>query len=173
MNNEGHSTWIYTVTTRYNQRSPHLYATGHLRTHRNLMEYFRINVSIPCLLKPWPLASTWGQQPWHQLYELTTTRSVLEWLVLLSGKARVVPAVAQPLAAGTTSAVPDSSTNHDSTDRVSGQFLFYRDHHFIKSEENLRFRRLVPLFVPIGICVTMHGDGATSDVIIGTWRHNK
>ena len=35
-----------------------------------------------------------------------------------------------------------------SADCVSGQFLFYHDHYFIKSKENLRFRRLVPLFVP-------------------------
>ena len=30
--------------------------------------------------------------------------------------------------AGTTSAMPDSSTNHDNADRISGQFLFYHDH---------------------------------------------
>ena len=58
--------------------------------------------------------------------ELTTIRSALEWLVLLSSTARVVP----------TSAVPDSSTNHDSADRISGQFLFYHDHNFIKSKGN-------------------------------------
>ena len=73
----------------------------------------------------------------------------------------------------TTSAVPDSSTNHDSADRISGQFLFYHDHYFIKSKENLRFRRLVPLFVLIGVCVTTHDDGAAIDVTIGMWRHNQ
>ena len=30
--------------------------------------------------------------------------------------------------AGTTRAVPDSSTTHDNIDRISGQFLFYHDH---------------------------------------------
>ena len=55
--------------------------------------------------------------------------AALSWLVLLSGTALVVPAVARPLAAGTTSAVPDSSTNHDSADRINGQFLFYHDQH--------------------------------------------
>ena len=92
------------------------------------------------------------------------------------GTARVVPAVARPLAAapaGTTSAVPDCSTNHDSADRISGQFLFYHDHSFTKSKENLRFRRLVPLFVPIGVCVTTLDDGTASDVTIGMWRHNR
>ena len=68
--------------------------------------------------------------------------------------------------AGTTSAVPDCSTNHDSADRISGQFLFYHDHNFTKSNGNLRFQRLVPLFVPIGICVTTHDDGTASDVTI-------
>ena len=82
-------------------------------------------------------------------------RSALEWLALQSGIARVVPAVARPLVAGTASAVPDCSTNHDSADRISGQFLFYHDHNFTKSKGNLHFRRLVPLFVPIGVCVTM------------------
>ena len=86
------------------------------------------------------------------------------------------PAVARPLAAapaGTTSAVPDCSTNHDSADRISGQFLFYHDHNFTKSKGNLRFRRLVPLFVPIGVCVTTHDDGTASDVTIGLWRHSQ
>ena len=81
-------------------------------------------------------------------------------------KYRITPAVARPLAAspaGTTSAVPDCSTNHSSADRISGQFLFYHDHNFTKSKENLRFRRLVPLFVPIGVCVTTHDDGTASD----------
>ena len=76
--------------------------------------------------------------------------------------------------AGTTSAVPDCSTNHDSADRISGQFLFfYHDHYFTKSRGNLRFRRLVPLFVPIGVCVTTHDDRTASDVTIGLWRHNQ
>ena len=44
---------------------------------------------------------------------------------------------------------------------------------FTKSKGNLRFRRLVPLFVPIGVCVTTHGDGTASDVTIGMWRHNQ
>ena len=94
----------------------------------------------------------------------------------ISGKARVVPAVARPLAAapaGTTSAVPDGSTTHDSADRISGQFLFYHDHNFTKSKGNLRFQRHVPLFVPIGVCVTTHDDGTASDVTIGMWRHNQ
>ena len=101
---------------------------------------------------------------------MTTIRSALEWVVLPSGTARVVPAVARPLAAapaGTTSAVPDGSTTHDSADRISGQFLFYHDHNFTKSKGNLRFQRLVPLFVPIGVCVTTHDDGTASDVTIG------
>ena len=68
--------------------------------------------------------------------------------------------------AGTTSAVPDCNTKHDSADRISGQFLFYHDHNFTKSKGNLRFRRLVPLFVPIGVCVTTHDDGTASDVTI-------
>ena len=42
-----------------------------------------------------------------------------------------------------------------------------------KSKGNLRFRRLVPLFVPIGVCVTTHDDGTASDVTIGMWRHNQ
>ena len=109
-------------------------------------------------------------------------RSALSWLVQQSGTARVVPAVARPLAAapagrtrpaGTTSAVPDCSTDHDSADRRSGQFLFYHDHNFTKSKGNLRFRRLVPLFVPIGVCITTHCDGTASDVTIGMWRHNQ
>ena len=66
-------------------------------------------------------------------------RSALEWLVLQSGTARVVPAVARPLAAGTTSAVPDCSTNHDSADRISGQFLFYHDHNLQKVRETCVF----------------------------------
>ena len=75
--------------------------------------------------------------------------------------------------AGTTSAVPDCSTNHDSANRISGQFLFYHDHNFTKSKGNLRFRRLVPLFVPIGVCVTTHDDGTASEGTIGLWRHNQ
>ena len=74
---------------------------------------------------------------------------------------------------GTTSAVPDGSTTHDSADRISGQFLFYHDHNFTKSKGNLRFQRHVPLFVPIGVCVTTHDDGTASDVTIGMWRHNQ
>ena len=75
--------------------------------------------------------------------------------------------------AGTTSAVPDGSTTHSSADRISGQFLFYHDHNFTKSKGNLRFQRHVPLFVPIGVCVTTHDDGTASDVTIGMWRHNQ
>ena len=44
---------------------------------------------------------------------------------------------------------------------------------FTKSKGNLRFRRLVPLFVSIGVCVTTHDDGIASDVTIGMWRHNQ
>ena len=44
---------------------------------------------------------------------------------------------------------------------------------FTKSKGNLRFRCLVPLFVPIGVCVTTHDDGTASDVTIGMWRHNQ
>ena len=44
---------------------------------------------------------------------------------------------------------------------------------FTKSKGNLRFRRLVPLFVPIGVCVTTHDDGTASVVTIGMWRHNQ
>ena len=44
---------------------------------------------------------------------------------------------------------------------------------FTKSKGNLRSRRLVPLFVPIGVCVTTHDDGTASDVTIGMWRHNQ
>ena len=75
--------------------------------------------------------------------------------------------------AGTTSAVPDCSTNHNSADRISCQFLFYHDHNFTKSKGNLCFRRLVPLFVPIGVCVTTHDDGTASDVTIGLRCHNQ
>ena len=90
---------------------------------------------------------------------------------------RVVPAVAQPLAdarASTSSSVPDSSTKHDSIDCISGQFLFCQDHDFIKSEENLRFRHLVPRFVPNGVCATTHGHGTASmvyDVTINRPRY--
>ena len=41
--------------------------------------------------------------------------------------------------AGTTSAVPDCSTNHDSADRISGQFLFYHDHNLQKVRETCVF----------------------------------
>ena len=75
--------------------------------------------------------------------------------------------------AGTTSAVPDKSTNQSSADLISGQFLFYHDHNFSKSKENLRFLRLVPLFVPITVCVTTNDDGTAIDVTIGMWRHNQ
>ena len=97
------------------------------------------------------------------------------WMVLLSSTAPVVPAVARQLTAAPagTSAVPDSSTKHDSTERISDQFLFYHNHHFIKSKENLRFRHIVPLFVPIGVCVTTYDDGTASDVTVGLWRHNQ
>ena len=107
-----------------------------------------------------------------KIYKLTTIGSALSWLVLQSGTARVVPAVARPLAAapaGTTSAVPDCSTNHDSADRISGQFLFYHNQDFTKSKGNLRLRRLVPLFIRIGVCITTHDDGIDSDVTIGMW----
>ena len=73
----------------------------------------------------------------------------------------------RPLAAGTTSAVPDCSTNHDSADRISGQFLFYHDHNLQKVRETCVFD------VPIGVCVTTHDDGTASDVTIGMWRHNQ
>ena len=98
------------------------------------------------------------------------------WYCYPTQHARVMPAVAWPLAAalaGTTSAVLDSSTNHDSTDHISGQFLFYRDKHFIKSKDNFCVRRLLLLFVSIGICVTTHDDGSASHVTIGMWRHNQ
>ena len=42
-------------------------------------------------------------------------------------------------AAGTTSAVPDCSTNHDSADRISGQFLFYHDHNLQRVRETCVF----------------------------------
>ena len=73
---------------------------------------------------------------------MATIRSALEWVVLPSGTALVVPAVARPLAAapaGTTSAVPDGSTTHDSADRISGQFLFYHDHNFYKKQGKFAF----------------------------------
>ena len=73
----------------------------------------------------------------------------------------------------TTSAVPDCSTNHNSADHISGQFLFYHDHNFTKSKRNLHFPHLAPLFVPITICVTTHDDGTASDVAIGMWCHNQ
>ena len=57
--------------------------------------------------------------------------------------------------------------------RISGQLIFYEDQNFTKSKGNLSFRRLVPLFVPIDVCVTMHDDGTASDVTIGMWRHNQ
>ena len=41
--------------------------------------------------------------------------------------------------AGTTSAVPHCSTNHDSADRISGQFLFYHDHNLQKVRETCVF----------------------------------
>ena len=41
--------------------------------------------------------------------------------------------------AGTTSAVPDCSTNHDSADRIIGQFLFYHDHNLQKVRETCVF----------------------------------
>ena len=76
-------------------------------------------------------------------------------------------------AACTMSAVLYCSTNHDSADRISGQFLYYHDHNFTKSKGNFfRFRRLL-LFVPIGVCVTTHDDETASDVTIGMWHHNQ
>ena len=59
------------------------------------------------------------------------------------------------------------STNYDTTKHISGQFLFYHEHNFTKSKGNLCFGRLVPLFVPIGVCVTTYDDGTASDVTIG------
>ena len=44
---------------------------------------------------------------------------------------------------------------------------------FYKKQGKLAFRRLVPLFVPIGICVTTHDDGTASDVTIDMWHHNQ
>ena len=44
---------------------------------------------------------------------------------------------------------------------------------FHKRQGNLRFQRLVPLVVPIDVCVTTHDDGTASDVTIGMWRHNQ
>ena len=41
------------------------------------------------------------------LQELATKQSALEWL---------------------RTAMPDSNTNHNSTDRISGRFLFYHDY---------------------------------------------
>ena len=75
--------------------------------------------------------------------------------------------------AGITRALPDCSTNHSSADRISGQCLFYYDYNFTKSKGNLRFRRIVPLFVSIGVCVTTHDDGTAIDVTIGICRHNR
>ena len=40
---------------------------------------------------------------------------------------------------GTTSAVTDCSTNHDSADRITGQFLFYHDHNLQKVRETCVF----------------------------------
>ena len=74
--------------------------------------------------------------------------------------------------ARTTSALPDCSTNHDSADRLSGQFLFSHNHNFTKSKGNLRFRRLATPFILIGVCVTTH-DRTASDVTIGMWRYNQ
>ena len=36
---------------------------------------------------------------------------------------------------------------------------------FTKSKGNLRFRRLVPLFVPIGVCVATHDDGTANQQV--------
>ena len=47
------------------------------------------------------------------------------------------------------------------------------NHNFTKSKGNLPFRRLVPLFVSIGVCVTTPDYGTASDVTIGMWRHNQ
>ena len=66
-----------------------------------------------------------------------------------------------------------SWSGYDSADCISGQFLFYHNHNFTKSKGNLRFRRLVSLFVPIGVCVTTHNDGTASDVTINLWRQNQ
>ena len=139
--------------------------------------------------------------------------SALEWLVLQSGTAWVVPAVGRPLAAapaGTTSAVPDYRNWPRYGLRWSGWYCNPEQHElcrpsrgrhneccsglqyqprqrrpykwsisilprsqFTKNKGNLRFRRLVPLFVPIGVCVTTHGDGTAGDVTIGMWRHNQ
>ena len=103
-------------------------------------------------------------------------RSALELLVLLCGTAGIVQAFVRPrrLAQWVLwSAVPNSITNHDSTNHISGQFLFYHGHYCIESEENLCFWCLVPLFIPIGVCVTMHDEGTAGDVINGMWRHNQ
>ena len=90
-------------------------------------------------------------------------QSALEWLVLQSSTARVVPA-------STTSAVPDCSTNHDSADRISGQFFSTTITILQKARGTCVFDIL---FVPIGICVAMHDDGTASDITIGVWRHNQ
>ena len=54
-----------------------------------------------------------------------------------SSRSHLQPLAAMP--AGTMSALPDSSTNHDSTDHISGQFLFYHDHNLKKSMVKLAF----------------------------------
>ena len=71
------------------------------------------------------------------------------------------------------SAVPDSNTNHDSTERIIDQFLFNHDHNFLKSKENLCFRRFVPLFVPIGVRIMMYDEGTASYITIGMWHNNQ
>ena len=162
--------------------------------------YFIFMMSAPPCLKVWMCTGRaqgyyttihTGKCYWNSPFVL----SALSWLVVLPGLACVVIGIDHDtvcagvvgtairhsssctgrrvaVLAGTTSAVPDSSTNYDSADRISGQFLFYHDHHFIKSKENFRFWRLVPLFVPIGVCITTH-DGTASDITIGMWRHNQ
>ena len=121
-----------------------LRVTGEFPSQRPVKRSFDVSFHL-CLNKPL------SKQSWGWRFE-TTSRSLWRHC--------------------TTSAVPDSSTNHSSTDRISGQFLFYHDQHFIKREENLHFRRIAPLFVPTGVSVTTHDDGAASDVI-GMWRHNQ
>ena len=99
-------------------------------------------------------------------------RCVVEFLVLLSGTTRGVLAVARPQAAapaGTTRAVLDSSNNSCNKDHISGQFLFYQDHHDLKAWETLYSMSCTTVltFIPIGNYVTAHNDGTANDITSG------
>ena len=140
------------------------------------------NKSLPSQCWPWCMSpcdiarSQWVKpvlkcgQRWviasHNGYDYRTMIwSAMEWLVLLSSTARVRPVMVMP--------VGPMSTNHNSRDQISGQFLFYHDPRVNKNCRNLHFRHLVALFVAVGGCVMTYINGTASDVTFGKWHHKR